>query len=248
MKSKQTLQDAELKIQLKKATFELIDVTLIDPNPYQPESRLLPKSIASLKAEILETGVIAPPVVAALRNGRYSMIDGHRRLAALGSGIVAAIWCMVVHSSDIGVLFERMNKVTRGMKGPDWLNVLSRAIDAGHEFEDELDVMPPLQRRHIKTLEELIGMDKMMELGRVGKCAPTIHQPVGTLLAVFREKKLKAEPANVIDWIINFNAQRLVYEENRRMTNKKALRFHDRVTKMLPWDLAKAPVRLRQVG
>ncbi len=58
-----------------------IDITLIEKNPYQPRVDAESK-IDELAQSIKEHGLISPLIVTMLKNGRYRLIAGERRLSA----------------------------------------------------------------------------------------------------------------------------------------------------------------------
>lgn len=58
-----------------------IDVSLVDPNPWQPRSTIDAADLAELAGSLREHGLVQPIVVRA-RGGRHELIVGQRRLAA----------------------------------------------------------------------------------------------------------------------------------------------------------------------
>lgn len=72
-----------------KSTFEqksdkiiYIDPNLIDKNPYQPRKEFDEDEIQELAESIKRYGILQPLVVSSLKNGRYELIAGERRLRA----------------------------------------------------------------------------------------------------------------------------------------------------------------------
>lgn len=59
-----------------------IDISLIDPNPWQPRKTFDQSKIEKLAETIDSAGQIEPIVVRQLENGRYQLIAGERRLKA----------------------------------------------------------------------------------------------------------------------------------------------------------------------
>ncbi len=59
-----------------------IQVTLIEPNPYQPRTEFDPEALTELKKSILENGLIQPITVRRTQNKSYQLISGERRLRA----------------------------------------------------------------------------------------------------------------------------------------------------------------------
>lgn len=81
----------------------LIPITDIDENPDNRAAGGL-GDIAALAASIDGVGQLVPAIVAATGNGRYRMLDGHRRLAALRSlGTDRSLSAIVVASTNEGI-------------------------------------------------------------------------------------------------------------------------------------------------
>ncbi len=59
-----------------------VDINSIDPNSKQPRTYFDEESLADLAASIKEVGVLQPPVVRNVGDGRYELIMGERRLRA----------------------------------------------------------------------------------------------------------------------------------------------------------------------
>ena len=64
-----------------------LPVAVLDPNPYQPRQGMEPADLESLKASILEHGVLQP-IVVRRKDDRFQIIAGERRFrAAQGAGL-----------------------------------------------------------------------------------------------------------------------------------------------------------------
>ncbi len=59
-----------------------VDINSIVPNPKQPRTVFDEDALSELSASIKEVGVLQPPVVRAVGNGKYELIMGERRLRA----------------------------------------------------------------------------------------------------------------------------------------------------------------------
>jgi ParB family chromosome partitioning protein len=59
-----------------------VDINSIVPNPKQPRTVFDEDALTELSASIKEVGVLQPPVVRAVGNGKYELIMGERRLRA----------------------------------------------------------------------------------------------------------------------------------------------------------------------
>lgn len=60
----------------------MLDPMVIDPNPHQPRTSFDEAPLAELAASIREYGILQPLLVSNLKNGRYQLIAGERRLRA----------------------------------------------------------------------------------------------------------------------------------------------------------------------
>src|SRR3954454_21401471 len=58
-----------------------LPLDLIDPNPDQPRRML--EGVEDLAAHVRQHGLLQPVVVTRAADGRYTLVAGHRRLAAL---------------------------------------------------------------------------------------------------------------------------------------------------------------------
>jgi len=64
-----------------------LSVSLLDPNPYQPRQGMEPADLESLKASILEHGMLQP-IIVRRKDDRFQVIAGERRFrAAQGAGL-----------------------------------------------------------------------------------------------------------------------------------------------------------------
>ena len=59
-----------------------VDINSIVPNPKQPRTVFDEDALTELSASIKEVGVLQPPVVRSVGNGKYELIMGERRLRA----------------------------------------------------------------------------------------------------------------------------------------------------------------------
>lgn len=76
---------AEVKVQSQAAPtgeFAEIAIHLIEPNPYQPRREFHKETVAELMESIRSEGLLQPPVVRPMPEGRYQLIAGERRWRA----------------------------------------------------------------------------------------------------------------------------------------------------------------------
>lgn len=86
----------------------LVDINLIDPNTKQPRSVFDDEALSELAASIKEVGVMQPPVVRDLKNGRYELIMGERRLRASKLAGLTTIPVIIRNSGDNEMLREAL--------------------------------------------------------------------------------------------------------------------------------------------
>jgi ParB family chromosome partitioning protein len=77
-----------------------IEVNLIDPNPYQPRRHFNQKMLKNLASSIEYYGVMQPISVRALKNDRYELIAGERRLRAIKMTDMKTIPAVILDVTD----------------------------------------------------------------------------------------------------------------------------------------------------
>lgn len=77
-----------------------IDVSLIDPNPYQPRKKIDPNKITELADSIKENGLIAPIAVRKINESSYQIIAGDRRLRAVKQIGLQSIQAIIFDADD----------------------------------------------------------------------------------------------------------------------------------------------------
>ncbi len=76
---------------------EIIPQSLFDPDPNQPRLHLEPEDTKQLARSIRDFGQLQP--IIAFRNAnRYTVVDGHRRVAALGMARIETATALVLDS------------------------------------------------------------------------------------------------------------------------------------------------------
>ena len=85
-----------------------VDINAISPNPTQPRTVFDEDSLNELAASIKEVGVMQPPVVRTLGNGRYELIMGERRLRASKLAGLKTIPVIIRETADNELLREAL--------------------------------------------------------------------------------------------------------------------------------------------
>ncbi len=85
-----------------------VDINAIVPNPKQPRTIFDTDALNELSASIKEVGVLQPPVVRDIGNGKYELIMGERRLRASKLAGLKTIPVIIRQTSDNELLREAL--------------------------------------------------------------------------------------------------------------------------------------------
>jgi ParB family chromosome partitioning protein len=90
------------------ATSDEVDINLISPNPRQPRKNFDTEALNELIASIKEIGILQPPVVRAIADGRYELIMGERRYRAAKAAGLKTIPVIIRQTADNELLREAL--------------------------------------------------------------------------------------------------------------------------------------------
>lgn len=90
------------------ANLNHVPIALISPNPRQPRTIFDEEKLAELINSIKEVGVLQPPVVRAVNDGRYELIMGERRLRAAKAAGLTQIPVIIRQTPDDQLLREAL--------------------------------------------------------------------------------------------------------------------------------------------
>jgi len=85
-----------------------IDINLISPNPKQPRTVFDEHELAELALSIKEVGLLQPPVVRSIGNGKYQLIMGERRYRAAKLAGLKSIPVIIRQTPDNQLLREAL--------------------------------------------------------------------------------------------------------------------------------------------
>jgi ParB family chromosome partitioning protein len=85
-----------------------IDINLISPNPKQPRTVFDEEQLAELALSIKEVGLLQPPVVRSIGNGKYQLIMGERRYRASKLAGLKSIPVIIRQTPDDQLLREAL--------------------------------------------------------------------------------------------------------------------------------------------
>jgi ParB family chromosome partitioning protein len=99
------IEEAEPDVIIEKVVGgSVVDINLIDTNPFQPRSFFDDNALEELASSIKELGVIQPITVRETETGRYQLITGERRLRAARVAGLTHIPAYVRTADDQGML------------------------------------------------------------------------------------------------------------------------------------------------
>jgi ParB family chromosome partitioning protein len=85
-----------------------VDINLISPNPKQPRTVFDEEQLAELATSIKEVGLLQPPVVRSIGNGKYQLIMGERRYRASKLAGLKSIPVIIRQTPDDQLLREAL--------------------------------------------------------------------------------------------------------------------------------------------
>ena len=137
-----------------------VDINSISPNPKQPRTVFDEDALNELAASIKEVGVMQPPVVRSLNNGRYELIMGERRLRASKIAGLTTIPVIIRETADNELLREALvENIQRSQlnaleEGAAYQNLLS---DFGYTH-DELAIKVGKSRSAVTNTLRLLNL------------------------------------------------------------------------------------------
>lgn len=157
---------------MKSYDVQHIPLDQIDKNPLNPIGRGEAADIKGLLHSITESGLYYPILVNRKPDGRFLIIEGHRRYAVYDirrerNPDYAKIPALVIEVGKeyITKIFREINETSKKLTGKQWLEVSA----LGGKPED----LPPRLAPAIKSLTELFSKDELLLIAR--RQGPSVH-------------------------------------------------------------------------
>lgn len=225
--------------------FETIDLDLLDANPVQPLPRMTDEAVAKLAESMLDSRLIAPIIVVRRRNGRYVIVDGHRRAVAARKHGRKTILCLVVDAKNPEVLFVLLGRGVRAVGSVDWYAIWAE-VD---ERRDEMfETLPTSGRTNIRAMIDIFGLARAIEIGRRGNLDPNsavgpymsrwILSLVGLIASYAEAGPLPTR--QVGEWVLKHRQSHVINQlvmRSKQDRRKRANRFRARIVADLPYRL-----------
>jgi ParB family chromosome partitioning protein len=148
-----------------------VDINLISPNPKQPRTVFDEDQLNELAASIKEVGLLQPPVVRSIGNGKYQLIMGERRYRAAKLAGLKSIPVIIRQTPDDQLLREalvenihrsQLNPLEEGAAYQQLLNDFGYTHD---ELADRLGKSRPAITNTMRLLNLPISVQRRVAAG-----------------------------------------------------------------------------------
>jgi ParB family chromosome partitioning protein len=148
-----------------------IEINLISPNPKQPRTVFDEDQLNELAASIKEVGLLQPPVVRSIGNGKYQLIMGERRYRAAKLAGLTSIPVIIRQTPDDQLLREalvenihrsQLNPLEEGAAYQQLLNDFGYTHD---ELADRLGKSRPAITNTMRLLNLPISVQRRVAAG-----------------------------------------------------------------------------------
>jgi ParB family transcriptional regulator, chromosome partitioning protein len=148
-----------------------VDINLISPNPKQPRTVFDEDQLNELAASIKEVGLLQPPVVRSISNGKYQLIMGERRYRASKLAGLKSIPVIIRQTPDDQLLREalvenihrsQLNPLEEGAAYQQLLNDFGYTHD---ELADRLGKSRPAITNTMRLLNLPISVQRRVAAG-----------------------------------------------------------------------------------
>lgn len=205
-----------------------IPLDLIDKNPLNPQTRGEASDIKGLMQSITESGLYYPVLVNKTKEGRYLMIEGHRRLAVFltkkeKNPDFAAIPALVLQVGDeyLTRIFREINETAKKLTGKQWLEVAA----LGGAVKD----LPSRLAPSIKALQGLFSPEELRRIAsRQGPSVYGLAKRVATTCQ-YTDGDLRT----IITWLVNSGDSvnvRIEMDEGRTSKIREAISSGKRIS------------------
>lgn len=210
-KSKMGNDSNSERFTLKPFDLVMIDLSIIDDNDIQPDKRDAAAVRKDLLESIKKTRVIVPPIVRRKSSGRYTVMDGHGRVAAAKKQGLTQLQCLVIELSptEYAIAFHWLNNFTQPMTGIQRTNSYAKLPDSKKSVA--LGAMRKYQAKQIADAETILGREVVTELALDGHALSSIGKCVRAVLSWCENRGFrKPTPLRIAKWIIDHKASRLI--------------------------------------
>lgn len=154
--------------QQKALQIEWIELSDCVPNDYQSGKRTQDSAMKAITKSVAAKGVKTPPEVVKLPNGKYMIVDGHRRITAALSCGLTRLQCSIVAGSarEASLGFIEHGAVTRKVSGPDIFYAYALALK-----KNDIEIRDGIIQAHggfggkVQRCVRIFGKARTIEIG-----------------------------------------------------------------------------------
>ena len=142
------------------AAVSMIEVGLVDPNPFQPRKEFIDSELEELAQSIKQQGVITPVTLRHMPDGRYQLVAGERRLRASKLAGLKEIPAYVRTATDIQMMeMALVENIQRSdLNAIEVAQAYRQLIDECRLTQDQLSERVGKDRSTISNYLRLLGL------------------------------------------------------------------------------------------
>lgn len=189
-----------------------IKIENLVPSVFNPPGRTSPTAVRSLRENVSANGIHSAIHVIPAKDGRYVIVDGHRRYAIAQDLGIHALEA-VVHDrpiEDAAALWADLNRNTRNISSYEWMHYW---YETGCDLKSKM--IPRGTLGDIRDVREVFGGNEGVELLLQAKIAPRIAWRIKQVASVIDRYRLKdglkaPSPKELGLWVIRHKASTVV--------------------------------------
>jgi len=142
-----------------------IDVDLIDRNPFQTRTHFDEAKLAELAGSIATSGVIQPIAVRPLKEGRYTLITGERRLLASKKAGLKTIPAVIREVSDVQAMeMTIIENLQRADLNPmEQARAFHRLSSDFHMTQEQMAIRTGKERSSVTNFLRLLRLPEVLQ-------------------------------------------------------------------------------------
>ena len=154
------IADLEPVAKKSNAAVSMIEVGLVDPNPFQPRKEFIDSELEELAQSIKQQGVITPVTLRQMPDGRYQLVAGERRLRASKLAGLKEIPAYVRTATDIQMMeMALVENIQRSdLNAIEVAQAYHQLIDECRLTQDQLSERVGKDRSTISNYLRLLGL------------------------------------------------------------------------------------------
>jgi hypothetical protein len=217
---------------------EVVSLRIVDieKNPLQPTTRTTNKGLSELTRNVLQSNRIDTIAVATL-DGRYILVDGHRRAEVakgLGKERIDCTLYPVANIEEAKNLFVLFNQGSRPFRGANYLTMYAKSGRTAEERRKKYLDNPAVRsfRSKIEQFIDVFGEQRAVELGLAEKTSPDCVEQIFRFYVIADQYKSSApilfDKRKLGEWMLRHGAVRWL-----RSVNEQASKDRDSYRKRL---------------